>query len=92
MSQPPSKNPTKDLKKNYDHDAGYYEYDEVYLTSNVRGRGGRRSRAANKDKEGLNVYSSRHVRLKLERKQHRGLAIERNEEIRRGDTRQKKIG
>jgi|EP00979_Chaetoceros_neogracilis_P005595 hypothetical protein len=59
---------TKDLKKDYDHDAGYYEYDEVYLTSNVRGRGGRRSRAANKDKEGLNVYSSRHVRLKLERK------------------------
>ena len=52
---------------NDDYYNGYFD-DEVYLTSNIRGRGGRRSGIGKKEKGIVNVYSSRHARIQTERK------------------------
>ena len=81
VKMPPSaadNNITQDRIVVIDYD--YYEYgyngdyynayfdDEVYLTSTIRGRGGRRSGIGKKEKGIVNVYSSQHARIQTERK------------------------
>jgi len=56
-----------DCYKYDDYYNGYFD-DEVYLTSNIRGRGGRHSGMGKKEKGTVNVYSSRHARIQTERK------------------------
>ena len=61
-----TKNIAQDPIDYYDYEDDFSGYDEVYLTSNKGGGGGRRKKSGNKGE--LNVYSSKHTRLQLERK------------------------